>query len=271
MFRNLTSVGSGIQGLRGSFACTSELRNSGWSVISSRLFSWMNQCSRSITNRTCWNCQKLIPEDRYFCACGKIQPISPEANYFSLLGYSKYVARIDAVELSNKMRAAQRQLHPDKFSRVSSYEQSLAADASTAINNAYATLASPVDRFEYILALHSPSESEHDVQDPAFLLEIMELSEELEHLLSDLNGKPTNVEEIPSDKRRHVVTLFNKISQFARKEEESISSLLTDQKWPDARLHLSHFRYFLRLLEQFRENDTAWKILEQVSADDKKG
>ncbi|TPP66536.1 Molecular chaperone HscB [Fasciola gigantica] len=234
--------------------------------ISSSSHSSLSCFTRSISSRTCWNCQKVVPQGEYFCSCGKIQPVPPEANYFNLLGYPNYVARIDASELSNRMRAAQRQLHPDKFSRVPFYEKSLAADASTAINKAYSTLASPADRFEYILSVYSPLEAEHNLQDPEFLMEILELSEELEHLLNELN-KTSSIVDVPSDKKDHVVCLFHKFSRLAKQEENNISSLLTDQKWLDAQLHLSRFRYFLRLMEQFRENDTAWKILEQASVD----
>ncbi|KAF8562699.1 hypothetical protein P879_12007 [Paragonimus westermani] len=90
----------------------------------------------------------------YFCKCGKIQPVDKNMSYFDAFGYVKPVVQIDTVDLARRMRNIQKQLHPDGFSRASPYEQKLAADAATFINQAYATLHKHIGRFSYILSLH---------------------------------------------------------------------------------------------------------------------
>ncbi|KAF7258118.1 hypothetical protein EG68_05017 [Paragonimus skrjabini miyazakii] len=117
-------------------------------------------CTVSPPVRLCWSCNRPVYNREYFCECNKIQPIDKNMSYFDAFGYFKPVVQIDTVDLARRMRDIQKQLHPDKFSRASPYEQKLAADAATFINQAYATLHKHVDRFSYILSLHGFKEED---------------------------------------------------------------------------------------------------------------
>ena len=102
-------------------------------------------------------------------------------NYFELFGLPiGYIVDMNA--LSERYRDLQRVVHPDRFANASDQERRLSAQGAALINEAYETLKDPVARGSYLLILHGV---EMDAQnessrDAAFLMQQMELREELE-------------------------------------------------------------------------------------------
>jgi len=99
-------------------------------------------------------------------------------NYFEFLGLPVEY-NIDQAELSSRYRELQKQLHPDRHAHQSDREQRLAVQYTAYLNEALATLKSPLRRAQYLLSLKGvDTEQESSVQvDPAFLMEQMELRE----------------------------------------------------------------------------------------------
>lgn len=102
-------------------------------------------------------------------------------NYFQLFDLSERY-ELDENLLRATYRELQRKTHPDKFAGASQQEQLLAVQYAATINDAYDVLTSPLKRAIYMLKLKGV---ELDVQqsasmDPAFLMQQMELREELE-------------------------------------------------------------------------------------------
>lgn len=104
-----------------------------------------------------------------------------EQNYFTLLGLPE-TFQIDSERLAENYRALQRELHPDRFAHASEQEQRLAVQYSAHLNDAQATLRSSLRRALYLLQLrgHPVREDDRRPMAPAFLMEQMELREELE-------------------------------------------------------------------------------------------
>lgn len=99
--------------------------------------------------------------------------------------------RLDLDLLAARYRELARQVHPDRFADASEREQRLALEQSASLNEAYRTLKSAPHRARYLLALSGPElPLEVTVQDPGFLLQQMQLREELEDLHDsvDLSG-----------------------------------------------------------------------------------
>jgi len=136
-------------------------------------------CSRSSFN--CWNCGHTSSSYHIFCAnCNKIQDFDDTFNYFDVLGIP-HDFEVDISNLTKKFRSLQAILHPDKFSQKSEKEQELSALQSGRVNTAYRTLLQPVPRAEYMLGLRGAALEEGQVvMDQEFLMEIMELNEELD-------------------------------------------------------------------------------------------
>jgi len=101
-------------------------------------------------------------------------------NYFALFGLPlRY--RLNSALLSERYRAFQRALHPDRFAGASDREKRLSMQASAHVNQAYQTLKDPLERARYLVSLHvdSPGDEKETTQDMGFLMEQMELREAL--------------------------------------------------------------------------------------------
>ena len=72
-----------------------------------------------------------------------------------------------------------KELHPDRFANAPAAERVAALARATALNDAYKTLKKPIARAEYMLARAGVKIGDNERLDPAFLMEILELREEL--------------------------------------------------------------------------------------------
>lgn len=98
---------------------------------------------------------------------------------------------IDLEQLAVRYRELARETHPDRFADAPAREQRQALERAAQLNDAYQTLKSPSRRARYLLGLRGESVPlEATVQDPEFLLQQMQLREELEELQdsADLAG-----------------------------------------------------------------------------------
>ncbi|WP_058913236.1 co-chaperone HscB [Entomohabitans teleogrylli] len=104
-------------------------------------------------------------------------------DYFALFGLPAHY-QIDTQALASRFQDLQRQFHPDKFASASQAEQLAAVSQSATINQAWQTLRHPLTRAEYLLSLHGfdLASEQHTVRDTAFLMEQLELREQLEEI-----------------------------------------------------------------------------------------
>lgn len=136
--------------------------------------------SNSALNK-CWHCGKEHHTCVKFCEeCKKLQPLDRTVNYFEVMGINKSFT-VDTKSLTKTFRKLQTEFHPDKFSISLEIEQQYAVDHSSEINKAYRCLLHPVERALYLLDLAGQPLHEGQLDmDPEFLMEIMEVNEELE-------------------------------------------------------------------------------------------
>lgn len=104
-------------------------------------------------------------------------------DYFTLFGLPA-VYPLDTQALAVRFQDLQRQYHPDKFASGTAAEQLAAVQQSATINQAWQTLRHPLSRAEYLLSLHGFDLAceQHTVRDTAFLMEQLELREELDEI-----------------------------------------------------------------------------------------
>ncbi|QAR45272.1 co-chaperone HscB [Kosakonia cowanii] len=104
-------------------------------------------------------------------------------DYFTLFGLpAQYL--LDTQALATRFQDLQRQFHPDRFASQPQSEQLAAVQHSATINQAWQTLRNPLTRAEYLLSLHGfdLASEQHTVRDTAFLMEQLELREELDEI-----------------------------------------------------------------------------------------
>jgi molecular chaperone HscB len=132
---------------------------------------------------TCGNCSAGTGGAHFCPACGKIQPLPRDADYFAFFGLPRKLT-IDLADLEQRFHSLSWKLHPDNFVRASEDERQLSLDRSSQLNDAYRTLREPVARVEYLLGLAGMRKEGQKKQQapPELLEEVFELNESLDEL-----------------------------------------------------------------------------------------
>jgi molecular chaperone HscB len=100
-------------------------------------------------------------------------------NYFELFELPITIL-IDKTKLAQKFFELQKKYHPDFFANGTEYEQEQALEISSQLNKALKVLKNEDQTIKYVLQLKGLLEEEEKYQlPPAFLMEMMELNEEL--------------------------------------------------------------------------------------------
>ncbi len=138
---------------------------------------------------------------------------APGKNHFELFGFPVKFD-IDTDELAARYRELQRRVHPDKFASGSDQERRLSLQMTALVNEGFQTLKDPVRRGRYLLNLRGVDlDGETDTaMDPAFLMEQMELREELEGV-RESDNPPKRLADLANRIERR---MQDKIDEFRR-------------------------------------------------------
>jgi molecular chaperone HscB len=97
---------------------------------------------------------------------------------FALLGLPP-AYEVDLAALEQAFFERSKQLHPDRVAGAPAAERVAQLSRSRALNDAYQLIKKPIPRAEYLLARAGVTIGDNERLDPAFLMEILELREEL--------------------------------------------------------------------------------------------
>ena len=139
--------------------------------------------SAPVSATTCWSCNAPTNSAAFCPACGKIQALPANADYFTYFGLPRKLwMGMDGLE--QKFLRLSWKLHPDNFVNTDEREREISLQRSSKLNDAYRVLRDPVARVEYLLELEGMrKEGEHKQQAPPELLEeVFELNESLDEL-----------------------------------------------------------------------------------------
>ena len=89
---------------------------------------------------------------------------------------------VDLDDLASKYRRLQIEVHPDKFANATEQEKRLSLQWATQVNAAYDTLRAPLSRATYLIEMAGLDVEENPTVAPAFLMEQIELREQLEEI-----------------------------------------------------------------------------------------
>jgi molecular chaperone HscB len=105
-------------------------------------------------------------------------------NYFELFNIPVSL-HPDQQLLKQKFYELSRKFHPDFFTQENEWEQAEALEKSSQVNKAYKTLTNRDETIKYVLQLKGKLETDEKYQlPPAFLMEMLELNEELQEAKS---------------------------------------------------------------------------------------
>ncbi|XP_045465806.1 iron-sulfur cluster co-chaperone protein HscB [Harmonia axyridis] len=164
----------------------------------------------------CWKCgiEKQNIYDLFCPQCRIIQSPEDKHNYFKLLQQDE-IYDVDLKILRDKYRHLQSVLHPDKFSNKSAEEKNISENFSSLVNKAYDIVQSPLKRAIHLLNLKGEKIREDEkIDDPKFLMNIMELNEQVTNASNADELKALNISN-----KKTLELLERKISEYFREND----------------------------------------------------
>ena len=157
-------------------------------------------------------------------------------NHFELFGLPLQF-QLDGSLLSSQFRDLQRQFHPDKFAIASERDRLLAVQKAAQINDAYQVLKNPISRAEYLLVQHGEDirAEQQTMQDPMFLMEQMELREELEEIADS------------SEPEDALFAFEGKVSKMYKQQLSAIQQELESEAWLEAAGRVRKLKFIAKL------------------------
>ena len=144
-------------------------------------------------------------------------------NYFELFGLPVGFI-VDNDSLAEHYRELQRVIHPDRYANASEQERRLSIQGAARINEAFQTLKDPIARAGYLLSLHGIDiDAQHETtQDMAFLMEQMELREELARI-RDHSDPYQVVQDLSARINKQIKTLVGQMAvQFESATQDQL-------------------------------------------------
>ncbi|BBV03889.1 Fe-S protein assembly co-chaperone HscB [Providencia rettgeri DSM 1131] len=160
-------------------------------------------------------------------------------DYFTLFGLTPTYA-IDSEQLTLRFQDLQRQYHPDRFATCSEQEKMQALQKAATINAAYQALRHPLKRAEYMLSLHGfdINNEQHTMHDTAFLMEQLELREELDNI------------ENSDDALDLLVKFMQNVKQMQQARSALMVTELDAMQWEKAADTVRKLRFLDKLQQQ---------------------
>lgn len=163
-------------------------------------------------------------------------------DYFTLFGLPiRY--DLDGSLLSSRYQDLQRQFHPDRHALQPERERLMALQQAATINEAYHSLKHPLKRAEYMLSLHGFDlrNEQHTMRDTAFLIEQLELREELEAIERQPNAEST------------LAAFAARLSAAFKRRSAQMVQELDNQQWPQAADTVRKLRFLDKLQQQVEQ------------------
>ena len=167
--------------------------------------------------------------------------VAPGKNHFELFGLP-VTFDVDIDDLASRYREMQRSVHPDRFANASDQDRRLSLQMTALINEAFQTLKDPVRRGRYLLGLRGVDlgDETDTAMDPAFLMEQMELREQLDEVRQADNP------------HKLLAELANRIEQRMHDSIENFRNVLTEGT-PEADRKARNVVREMQFLEKMRQ------------------
>lgn len=163
-------------------------------------------------------------------------------NYFELFRLPNQF-KLDGSLLSVRFRELQKHFHPDNYATASERDRLLSVQKTAQINDAYQVLKKPITRAEYMLSEQGIDikDEQSTMQDSQFLIQQMELREELESLVNELN-----VDEA-------LLRFSNKVSIVYDSLLVTLEQHLEEKKWIDAAQIVRKLKFIEKLNQEIEQ------------------
>ena len=150
---------------------------------------------------------------------------------------------LDYAELDARYRKLQQTVHPDRYVNASDQERRIAMQQAAQINEAYTVLKDVTRRGQYVLELAGVDlqAEQRTTQDPAFLMQQMELREELSEVKQQ------------ADPLQSLDGLLQQARQQKKLLELALTEFLQDKDYLQASETVLKMQFYNRLLGEMQE------------------
>lgn len=147
---------------------------------------------------------------------------------------------VDLDLLQQRYREIQKQVHPDNFANTTESERLLAVQKASEVNDAYESLKNPLTRAEYMVMEHGfdVRHEQSTIKDGMFLMQQMELREELEEIES-----ADDVESAFDD-------FYDDVKQLMREYTEQFVTHFESERYEDAAQSVRKLRFIYKLKDE---------------------
>jgi molecular chaperone HscB len=153
-----------------------------------------------------------------------VERASSSNDAFGLLGLPAQFD-LDPAVIERAFFDRSKELHPDRFANAPAADRVAALSRSRALNDAYQTLKKPVQRAEYLLERAGMHIGDNERLDPTFLMEILELREEL--AAARVAKRTSEIERLCGDMEARRKTAVDSLAPlFAGNELAAIKEVL---------------------------------------------
>ncbi len=209
----------------------------------------------------CWSCEKEGGEGPLCAQCGAVLPPAEGSDHFAVLGLPRGF-RVDLPAAEEAYKRLSRQLHPDRFATADPRARRASLAHTVRLNDAWRTLKDPIRRAEYLLALFGvdatfegrPAAGEARATrkiaaPPAFLLEILELHDELQG--AQRTGDAAKMASLVGDMSRRASEATQTIAAALGASDEAPPA----ERLDEAARALMALRYYRRFLDEAAAHD----------------
>lgn len=163
-------------------------------------------------------------------------------DYFTLFGLPVRYP-VDGSLLASRYQELQRQFHPDRYASKPERERMQAIQQAATINDAYQTLKHPLKRAEYMLSLQGfdLSNEQHTMRDTSFLMEQLELREELDGIAHK------------ADPEEALIAFSERIAKMTKTRSAQMLTELDQQQWESAADTVRKLRFLDKLQQQVEQ------------------
>src|SRR5215203_6516625 len=166
-------------------------------------------------------------------------------NYFELYGLP-VLMKVDPSEIKSKFYELNRKYHPDFHAKSDEVSQAEALEKSADINKAYKIFQNTDDTIKYVLQMKDLIHDEEKYElDPEFLIEVMDINEQLMELESGADKEA--LEACEQQTKELLTQIYNDVEQIVENYQEGIT---TEKELLQVKAYYYKKKYLQRILDK---------------------
>jgi molecular chaperone HscB len=166
-------------------------------------------------------------------------------NYFELYGLP-LLMKVDASEIKEKFYELSRRYHPDFYTQDDDERQASVLETSADVNKAYKVFQNPDDTIKYVLQLKNLIHDEEKYElDPEFLMEVMDINENLMEL--EMGADKEALEECEQKTKELLTQIYSDVEHIVENYQEGVT---TEKELLQVKGYYYKKKYLQRILDK---------------------